>query len=227
MNKFLDENLAKGYIRPSKSPMASPFFFVAKKDVLALRPCQDYRYLNEGTIKNSYPLPLVRDLLDKLKGAQWFTKLDIRWGYHNVRIKEGDKWKGAFKMNRGLFEPMVMFFGLCNSLATFQAMMNHLFKHMIDEGWTVIYMDDILIFSKDLAEHQKRTRRVLQRLQENDLYLKAEKCKFDIQEVEFLGLIVKPNHLSMDPTKLSGIKDWPTPATVKAVRSFLGFGNFY
>jgi hypothetical protein len=227
MNKFLDENLAKGYIRPSKSPMASPFFFVAKKDVLALRPCQDYRYLNEGTIKNSYPLPLVGDLLDKLKGAQWFTKLDIRWGYHNVRIKEGDEWKGAFKTNRGLFEPTVMFFGLCNSPATFQAMMNHLFKDMIDEGWIVIYMDDILIFSKDLAEHQKRTRRVLQRLQENDLYLKAEKCKFDVQEVEFLGLIVKPNHLSMDPTKLAGIKDWPTPATVKAVRSFLGFGNFY
>jgi hypothetical protein len=120
-------------------------------------------------------------------------------------------------MNRGLFKPMVMFFGLCNSLATFQAMMNHLFKDMIDEGWIVIYMDDILIFSKDLAEHQKRTRQVLQRLQENDLYLKAEKCKFDVQEVEFLGLIVRPNHLSMDPTKLAGIKDWPTPATVKAV----------
>jgi hypothetical protein len=157
MNNFLDENLVKGYIWPSKSPMASPFFFVAKKDALALRPCQDYRYLNEGMIKNSYPLPLVGDLLDKLKGAQWFTKLDIRWGYHNVCIKEGDEWKGALKTNRGLFEPMVMFFSLCNSPAMFQAMMNHLFKDMIDEGWIVIYMDLILIFSKDLTEHQERT----------------------------------------------------------------------
>jgi hypothetical protein len=139
--------------------------------------------LNEGTIKNTYLLPLVGDLLDKLKGAQWFTKLDIRWGYHNVRIKEGDEWKAAFKTNRGLFEPTVMFFGLCNSPATFQAMMNEIFKDMIDEGWIEIYMDDILLHSKHLKEHQERTRRVLQRLQDNDLYLKAEKCKFDIQEV--------------------------------------------
>jgi Reverse transcriptase (RNA-dependent DNA polymerase) len=185
MDDFLNENLAKGYIRQSKSPMASPFFFVAKKDSDALRPCQDYRYLNDGTIKNTYPLPLVSDLLDKLKGVQWFTKLDIRWGYHNIRIKDGDQWKGVFKTNRGLFEPMVMFFGLCNSPATFQAMMNDIFRDMIDEGWIVIYMDDILIFSKDLREHQERTRRVLQRLQEHDLYLKAEKCRFNTQEGNF------------------------------------------
>jgi Reverse transcriptase (RNA-dependent DNA polymerase) len=162
MDDFLNKNLAKGYIHPSKSPMASPFFFVAKKDSDALQPCQDYHYLNDGTIKNAYPLPLVSDLLDKLKGAQWFTKLDIWWGCHNVRIKDGDQWKGAFKTNRGLFEPMVMFFGLCNSPATFQAMMNDIFQDMIDEGWIVIYMDDILIFSKDLQEHQERMRWVLQ-----------------------------------------------------------------
>jgi Reverse transcriptase (RNA-dependent DNA polymerase) len=162
-----------------------------------------------------YPLPLVSNLLDKLKGAQWFTKLDIRWGYHNVRIKDSNQWKGAFKTNRGLFEPTVMFFGLCNSPATFQAMMNDIFQDMIDKGWIVIYMDDILIFSKDLGEHQERTRRVLQRLQEHDLYLKAEKCRFDTQEVEFLGMIVRPNQLTMDPTKLAGIKDWPTQPTLK------------
>ena len=138
--------------------MALPFFFVSKKDADALRPCQDYQYLNNGTIKNTYPLPLVGDLLDKLKGAQWFTKLDIRWGYHNIRIKDGDQWKAAFKTNKGLFEPTVMFFGLCNSPATFQAMMNEIFKDMIDEGWIIIYMDNILIFSKDLDEHQKWTK---------------------------------------------------------------------
>jgi RNase H-like domain found in reverse transcriptase/Reverse transcriptase (RNA-dependent DNA polymerase) len=228
LDEFLNENLKKGYICPSKSPMSSPFFFIAKKDAEALRPCQDYRYLNEGTIKNAYPLPLVSDLIDKLKGAQWFTKLDIRWGYHNVRIKEGDEWKAAFKTNQGLFEPTVMFFGLCNSPpATFQAMMNDIFKDMIDEGWIVIYMDDILIFSEKLPNHQERTRRVLEQLREHDLYLKPEKCKFDVQEVEFFGLIVQPNRLSMDPTKLAGIKDWPAPTNVKGVRSFLGFGNFY
>ena len=120
LDKFLKENLDKNYIRPSQSPMASPFFFVDKKDG-KLRPCQDYRYLNEHTIKNAYPLPLITELLDKLKGARRFTKLDVRWGYNNVRIRDGDQWKAAFKTNRGLFEPTVMLFGLCNSPGTFQA----------------------------------------------------------------------------------------------------------
>ena len=122
---------------------------------------------------------------------------------------------------------MVMFFSLCNSPATFQAMMNEIFKDMIDEGWIVIYMDNILIFSKDLDEHQEQTKRVLQHLQEHDLYLKVEKCKFNVQEVEFLGLIIKLNQILMDPTKLSGIKDWLVLTTIKGVCSFLGFGNFY
>src|SRR6202790_4062053 len=120
-----------------------------------------------------------------------------------------------------------MFFGLCNSPATFQSMMNSIFKDFIDEGWIVVYMDDILLFSKDRQTHQERTRRVLQRLQEHDLYLKAEKCKFDVSKVEFLGLIIRPDRLSMDPTKLAGISDWTAPLNVKGVRSFLGFANFY
>ena len=119
LDKFLKENLDKGYIRPSQSPMASPFFFVDKKD-RKLRPCQDYHYLNEHTIKNAYPLPLITELLDKLKDAKYFTKLDVRWGYNNVRIKDGDQWKVAFKTNHGLIEPTVMFFGLCNSPAPFK-----------------------------------------------------------------------------------------------------------
>ena len=122
LDKFIDKNLAKGYIRPLKSPMALPFFFVSKKDG-KLQPCQDYWKLNKGTIKNSYPLPLISTLLDKLKGAKYFTKLDLRSGY-NVQIKDGDQWKAAFKTSRGLFEPMVMSFGLWNSLATFQQMMD-------------------------------------------------------------------------------------------------------
>ncbi|ESK82006.1 reverse transcriptase-rnase h-integrase [Moniliophthora roreri MCA 2997] len=148
-DKFLDKNLWKGYIRPSKSPMASPFFFVSKKEAGALRLCQDYRDLNNGTIKNRYPLPLITDLINKLKTACVFTKLDLQNGYNNIRIKDGDQWKAAFKTPRGLFEPTVMFFGLTNSPATFQAFMNDILKDFIDKGWCIVYMDDILIFSND------------------------------------------------------------------------------
>lgn len=162
MNEFLDDNLRKGYIRPSTSPMASPFFFVGKKDG-SLRPCQDYHYLNDWPVKNNYPLPLITELIDKLKGAKVFSKLDLRSGYNNVWIKDGDQWKAAFKTSRGLFEPTVMFFGLCNSPAIFQMMMNDLFKDMIDEGWLVIYMDDMLIFSKDMKSHREQIKRVLQK----------------------------------------------------------------
>uniref|UniRef100_A0A0W0F853 Reverse transcriptase-rnase h-integrase n=1 Tax=Moniliophthora roreri TaxID=221103 RepID=A0A0W0F853_MONRR len=226
-DKFLEENLRKGYIRKSKSPMASPFFFVAKKEKGALRPTQDYRELNKGTVKNAYPLPLILELLDKLKGATVFTKLDLRNGYNNVRIKDGDQWKAAFKTNRGLFEPTVMFFGLSNSPATFQAFMNDVLSDFIDEGWCVVYMDDILIFSKDPEEHRKRTKRLMQRLKEHDLFLKPEKCEFDVTEVIFLGMVIRPGYIAMDPVKLAGIADWEPPQTVKGVRAFLGFGNFY
>jgi transposase InsO family protein len=226
LDKFLKENLEKGYIRPSQSPMASPFFFVGKKDG-KLRPCQDYRYLNEHTIKNAYPLPLIGELLDKLKGARRFTKLDIRWGYNNVRIRDGDQWKAAFKTNKGLFEPTVMFFGMCNSPATFQSMMDAIFSDMIDDNIVIIYMDDIFIFAPDESTLTKNTRKVLARLQENDLFLKPAKCEFNKTKVEYLGMVIEEGKISMDSGKLKGIQDWPTPTTVKQVRSFLGFGNFY
>jgi transposase InsO family protein len=226
LDKFLKENLDKGYIRPSQSPMASPFFFVDKKDG-KLRPCQDYRYLNEHTIKNAYPLPLITELLDKLKGARRFTKLDVRWGYNNVRICDGDQWKAAFKTNRGLFEPTVMFFGLCNSPATFQAMMDDIFSDMINEGIIIVYMDDIFLFAPDEITLTENTKRVLQRLQDNDLFLKATKCEFNRTKVEYLGMVIEEGKISMDPGKLAGIRDWPAPTTVKATRKFLGFGNFY
>lgn len=226
LDAFLDENLAKGYIRPSKSPMASPFFFVKKKDG-KLRPVQDYRDLNKGTVKNEYPLPLIPELIDKLKGAKVFSKIDLRWGYNNVRIKEGDEWKGAFKTNRGLFEPLVMFFGLMNSPATFQAMMNTILKDLIDSGKVVVYMDDILIFTETLEEHRELVCQVLKRLRDHDLYAKPEKCVFEAESIEFLGLIISHNALRMDPVKVAGVVQWPTPRHVKDVQSFLGFGNFY
>lgn len=226
LDSFLDEHLASGRIRPSKSPIASPFFFIKKKDG-SLRPVQDYRRLNDMTIKNRYPLPLVSELMDKLKGAKFFTKLDIRWGYNNVRLKEGDEHKAAFITNRGLFEPLVMFFGLTNSPATFQNMMNDIFHELVLTGKVVVYMDDILIFSDDLAELRLLTRRVLDVLQEHKLCLKPEKCVFEALEVEYLGVIVSYGQLRMDPKKIAALASWPTPKCKKDVQQFLGFINFY
>ena len=226
MEDFLEENLASGKIRPSNSSQASPFFFVKKKDG-KLHPCQDYCYLNEHTIHDAYPLPLISDLVDKLKDARYFTKFDVRWGYNNVHIKNGHQWKVAFITHKGLFEPMVMFFGLNNSPATFQRFMNDSFRDMIAEGWLIIYMDDLLIFTPDKATHIQRTHQVLQWMTELDLHLKLEKCQFASTEVEYLGMIVKLGQLAMDPVKLDGIASWPTPTKVREVRSFLDFANFY
>jgi Reverse transcriptase (RNA-dependent DNA polymerase) len=226
LDKFLKENLDKGYIKLSQSPMASPFFFVKKNDG-KLRPCQDYQYLNDWTVKNAYPLPLISEIMDKIKGAKFFTKFDVRWGYNNVRIKAEDQWKAAFKTNRGLFEPTVMFFGMCNSPATFQVMMDSIFSDMIEGRKVIVYMDDILIFAESQKELQERTKQVLQRLREHNLFLKPKKCEFNKSTMEYLRLIIQEGKLSMDPVKLSGIRDWPTLTSVKQVRGFIGFANFY
>ncbi|KAF8639122.1 hypothetical protein AX16_010367, partial [Volvariella volvacea WC 439] len=210
LDTFLKENLRKGYIHPSKSPMASPFSFIRKKDE-GLRLCQDYRKLNEGTIKNRYLLPLIPELINKLKGAKYFTKLDLRWGYNNVRIREGDEWKAVFKTNKGLFEPTVLFFGLCNAPATFQQMMNDILKDMINKEILVVYMDDILLFAKDKETLKNNTIRLLKRLIEHDLFLKPEKCSFKQEEIEFLGMVIKEGKVKMDQRKLEGIQQWPKP----------------
>ena len=165
--------------------------------------------------------------MDKIKDRKYFTKLDIWWGYNNVRIKEGDEWKATFKMNRGLFEPMVMFFGMCNSPAMFQAMMDEIFKDMIKEGIVIIYMDNMFLSAKTKECLQENTRRVLQQLMENDLYLKPKKCEFCKEKVKWLGMVIQEGKISIDPGKLKGIQEWPAPTTVKQVWGFLGFGNFY
>ena len=223
---FLDDQLAKGYIRPSISPQTSPVFFVPKKD-RKKRMVQDYRYVNEYTIKNNYPLPLISQLVDKLKGCKLFTKMDLRWGYNNVRVKEGDEWKAAFVTHRGAFEPLVMYFGLCNSPTTFQKMMNEIFHDMSDV--CVMYIDDLMIFMKsdNQEEHDKIVLEVLQRLKANDLFVKPEKCHFRVKEVDFLSMIVSCNGIKMDPSKVSAILKWPDLTNVKQVRAFLGLGNFY
>ena len=227
LQEFLTENLKKGYIRPSKSPYASPFFFIKKKDG-KLRPVQDYRRVNEWTIRNRYPLPLIPELINRVKGSALFLKFDVCWGYNNVRIKTGDEWKAAFITNEGLFEPRVMFFGLTNSPATFQTMMNAIFAQELREGWVTIYMDDILIHTTDdLPLHRRRVHQILDKLQNHDLYLKPEKCLFEKREMEFLGVVLQNGRIRMDNAKLKGVADWPVPRSVKEVQAFLGFTGFY
>src|SRR6267378_3454170 len=229
---FLNEQLKKGYIRPSKSPYASPFFFIKKKDG-KLHPVQDYHKLNEHTIRNRYPLPFIPDLISQVQDAHIFTKFDVRWGYNNIWIKAGDEEKGTFKTKYGLFEPLVMFFGLTNSPGTFQTMMNHIFrdlhvKHLQKGTRIIVYMDDILIAtSSSLQAHEYAVHDVLRRLEEHNLYLKPEKCVWETSSVDYLGVILEKGVTRMDPVKISGIADWPIPKTVKDVRSFLGFCNFY
>jgi len=204
LNAFLEENLHTGRIRPSKSPMVAPMFFIKKKDG-SLRLVQDYRALNSMMVKNKYPLLLISELMSQLRGARYFTKLDVCWGFNNVRIKPRDEWKAAFQTNRGLFEPLVMFFGMTNSLAIFQTMMNDIFWNLIAEGIMVVYLDDILIFTKTKEEHEQAVRRVLQVLKENKLFLCPEKCEFCKQWIKYLGLVISENKVSMDPVKVAGV----------------------
>jgi len=190
---------------------------------------QDYRVLNAMTVKNlnKYPLPLIPELIAKLCRAKYFTKLDVWWGFNNVQIKEGDKWKAAFQTNRGLYEPLVMFFGLTNSPATFQTMMDNIFEDLISEGVVVVYLDDILIFMETLEEHRKITRRVLELLEKHKLYLRSNKCKFKKTTIEYLGVIISHNSVTMDLVKITSVTKWPAPTNKKEVQSFLGFTNFY
>ncbi|CUA70761.1 Transposon Tf2-11 polyprotein [Rhizoctonia solani] len=224
LKEWLDKELAQGKITPSKSPIASPVMFVKKKDG-SLRLVVDYRKLNEATKKNSYPLPRQDDLLAKIQGAQIFTKLDLRWGYNNVRVKEGDEWKTAFRTKYGLFETKVMPFGLTNAPAAFQHFMNDILRDLLDVT-VIVYLDDILIFSKNPEEHTAHVKEVLRRLQENQLFCKASKCFFNMTTVEYLGIMISPEGISIEKGKVEAIQSWPTPKTRKQVQSFLGFANF-
>jgi len=193
---FIENQLRKGYIRPSKSPQTSPVHFVAKKDGTQ-RMVQDYRHINQWTIKNGYPLPLITDILDGVGKRKVFTKLDLRWGYNNIRIKEGDKWKTAFTTHIGAYEPTVMYFRLTNSSATFQTMMNSLFRDLINQGDTATFINNILVATDTEEGHDELVEEVLKRLEENDLFVKPEKCKWKVREVEFLGVVIGPREVEM------------------------------
>jgi len=225
LRDFLNENLANKFIRPSKSPAGAPILFIKKKDG-SLRLAVDYRGLNKITKKDWYPLPLIPDLLDRLHTARTFTKMDLRSAYNLVHIADGDEWKTAFCTHYGSYEFFVMHYSLTNTPASFQRFMNDVFKDMLDVC-IVVYLDDILIFSDDPAKHHEHVHEVLRRLHDNNLYAKIEKCEFDVKTTNFLGFIISPDSLQMDPAKIQAICDWPTPWKVREIQSFLGFANFY
>ncbi|TQV90502.1 retrovirus polyprotein [Cordyceps javanica] len=225
LREYLEENLGKGFIRASRSPAASPVLFVRKPGG-GLRFCVDYRALNALTVKNRYPIPLIRETLDRLCRARYYTKLDIIAAFNRLRIAKGDEWMTAFRTRYGLFEYLVMPFGLTNGPASFQHFVNDALREYLDIFCTA-YLDDILIYSNNLKEHKKHVKQVLQRLREFGLQADIAKCEFHVQEVKYLGLIVGTEGIRMDPAKVSAVVHWPTPKNVKDVQSFLGFANFY
>jgi len=188
---------------------------------------QDYRKLNQVTIKDKTPLPLIGEVINKLKEARYFNKLDLIWGYNNVRIKEGDEWKAAFLTNKGLFKPQVMYFRLCNSLETFQIMMNSIFWELLHEGILANYMDGFVIPAKTIEELEERMIRFLKIVEKHNLYFKQLKCDFNMEEIPILGVVVGKGQVKMEQKKIKVVKEWKTPTRVKDVKSFLGFANFY
>jgi hypothetical protein len=214
-----------GWIRRSVSEAGAPILFAQKKDG-SLRLCIDYRGLNDITVKDRCPLPLISETLDRLSGAQVFTALDLKDAYYRIPIKRGDEWKTAFRTRYGHFEYLVMPFGLTNAPATFQAYINRALAGYLDE-FCVVYLDDILIYSKDAEEHTKHIRLVLERLRKYALYANRKKCHFCTDSVEFLGFVVSNKGVSMDPRRVDTVAAWPQPTTFREVQQFLGFANFY
>ncbi|KAJ1088498.1 hypothetical protein NDU88_001655 [Pleurodeles waltl] len=225
LKEYLEENVQSGLIVPSSSPAGAPLFFVPKK-TKDLRPCLDFRGLNKITNKDRYPLPLIRDILEAVRGAQRFTKLDLRGAYHLLRIKEGDEWKTAFRTPFGHFEYKVMPFGLTNAPAIFQRFIDSVFSDLLNQT-VVIYLDDILIYSRNPELHSSHVKQVLQRLRAHQLFCKPEKCEFDKTEVKYLGYHLSPTGISMDQEKVQAILDWPSPSSIKETQCFLGLANFY
>jgi hypothetical protein len=225
LKKQLQELLEMGFIRPSVSPWGAPVLFVKKKDG-SMRLCIDYRQLNKITIKNKYPLPRIDDLFDQLRGACYFSKIDLRSGYHQLKVKESDIPKTAFRTRYGHYEFIVMPFGLTNAPAAFMDLMNRIFHPYLDK-FVVVFIDDILVYSRTKEEHREHLRIVLQTLREKKLYAKLSKCEFWLNEVTFLGHVVTAEGIHVDPSKIKAIQEWETPKNVTEVRSFLGLAGYY
>ena len=221
----LQELLEKRFIRPSVSPWGAAVLFVKKKDG-TLRLCIDYRQLNKLTIKNKYPLPIIDDLFDQMKGVSIFSKIDLRSGYHQLRIKDVDVHKTAFGTRYGHYEFLVMPFGLINASTAFMDLMNRVFRPYVDQ-FVVVFIDDILVYSKDRENHDTHLRVVLETLRKEQLYAKLSKCEFWLNEVSFLGHIVSKEGIRVDPKKIEVVFEWKPPRNVTEVLSFLGLAGYY
>lgn len=226
LRDWLKDMLDTGKIRPSKSPAGAPILFVPKPHGRGLRLCVDYRGLNRVTILNRYALPLMNELRDRVSGAKFFTKIDLKAGYNLVRIRAGDEWKTAFRTRYGHYEFLVMPFGMANAPATFQAMMNEIFRDLLDNG-VIVYIDDILIYTETEQEHKTLVLEVLKRLSDENLAVAIDKCEWHKQSTEFLGYIISVDGISMSQDKVKTILEWARPKNLKDVQSFLGFANFY
>jgi hypothetical protein len=216
----LKEMMEKGYIWPSVSPWGAPVLFVKKKDD-TLRLCIDYRQLNKTTIKNKYPLPRINDLFDQLGGASIFSKIDLRYGYHQVRIRDEDIHKTTFGTRYGHYEFVVVPFGLTNAPTTFMCWMNNVLDKFLDR-FVSVFIDDILIYSKNREECEEHLRLILQVLGENQLYAKFSKCDFFEKQVYYLGHVISEKGVAVDPGKIRSIMEWPTLKDVSDIRSFMG-----
>ncbi|GJY43347.1 putative reverse transcriptase domain-containing protein [Tanacetum coccineum] len=225
LSEQLQELQDKRFIRPSHSPWGAPVLFVKKKDG-SFRMCIDYRELNKLTIKNRYPLPRIDDLFDQLQGARYFSKIDLRSGYHQLRVHDDDISKTAFRTRYGHFEFTVMPFGLTNAPAVFMDLMNRVCKPYLDK-FVIVFIDDILIYSKTKEDHENHLRLMLDLLRKEKLYVKFSKCEFWLQEVHFLGHMVNHDGIHVDPSKIEAVKSWKAPTTPSEVRSFLGLAGYY
>ena len=226
LNQWLDKQLKADLIVKSKSRYTALCFYISKKDS-SLQLVQDYRKLNQVTIKNKTPLPLIGEVINKLKEVKYFNKLNLIWEYNNVQIKKGDKWKVTFLINKGLFKPQVMYFGLYNSPGTFQRIINSIFRELLHEEILANYMDNFIIPAKTMEELEERMIRFLKIAEKHNQCFKRLKCNFNMEEIPILEVIVGKGQVMMEQEKIKAVKKWKTPTRVKDVKSFLEFTNFY